>query len=145
MPTARGRFDVEMSATGAEPPGGNPHLGRMRVDKQYYGDLEARAHGEALTAITPVRGSAGYVLIERVEGTLAGRTGSFVLQHSGVLDRGAPTLHVEVVPDSGTEALAGILGRMTIRIETDGTHLYQLEYELPSSANRGSEPASGAG
>lgn len=134
MATARGRFEVQLAATGGEPPGENPHLGRNLVDKRYFGDLDASSHGEMLTAITPVEGSAGYVLLERVEGSLSGRPGSFVLQHYGRLTRGTATLTIEVVPDSGTDGLVGLQGHMTIRIETDGTHFYEFDYRLPASS-----------
>jgi len=101
----------------------------MSIDKQFQGDLEATSQGEMLTAGTAVQGSAGYVAIERVSGTLHGRRGTFILQHSGTMTRGAPQLAVTVVPDSGTGELAGLSGRMTITI-ADGKHSYELEYAL---------------
>lgn len=104
-------------------------LGRMSIDKQFHGDLEATSEGEMLTAVTEVKGSAGYVAVERVSGTLHGRTGSFVLQHSGTMNRGVPELTVTVVPDSGTGQLVGLAGKMAIQI-TDGKHLYDFEYTL---------------
>ncbi len=85
-----------------------------------------------LSAMTDVQGSAGYVAIERVSGTLGGRTGSFVLQHSGTMTRGAPQLSVTVVPDSGTGQLVGLAGKMSIQIE-GGKHLDELEYTLPGT------------
>ena len=108
-------------------------LGRMSIDKQFHGDLEATSKGEMLTAGTGVKGSAGYVAIERVTGTLHGRSGSFVLQHSGTMTRGAPQLTITVVPDSGTGELAGLAGRMTIEI-ADGKHSYDFEYTLAETA-----------
>jgi hypothetical protein len=110
--------------------GGEPSIGRMSVEKQYRGALEAAGRGEMLAASTSVAGSAGYVAIERVTGTLDGRGGAFVLLHRGVMTRGAPDLAIDVVPDSGTEELAGLSGRMAIRIE-EGRHFYDFEYTLP--------------
>lgn len=104
-------------------------LGRMSLDKTFHGDLEATGKGEMLTAMTATQGSAGYVAIERVTGTLKGRSGSFVLQHSGTMTRGTPQLIITVVPDSGTGQLAGLAGTMTIDI-ADGKHSYDLEYTL---------------
>jgi len=106
-------------------------LGRMSLDKVYRGDLEATAHGEMLTAMSGVEGSGAYVAVEVVRGALASRRGSFALQHRGVMTRGAPELAIAVVPDSGTEGLAGISGRLDIQIR-DGKHFYELEYELPA-------------
>jgi hypothetical protein len=102
-------------------------LGRMSVDKQFHGDLEASSKGEMLSAGTAVKGSAGYVAIERVTGTLNGLRGGFVLQHSGIMDRGAPRLAVTVVPDSGTGELKGLAGTMTIEI-SGGKHSYGFDY-----------------
>lgn len=86
-----------------------------------------------LTAGTEVKGSAGYVLIERVTGTLQGRKGTFILQHTGTMNRGTPSLSITVVPDSGTGELAGLAGKLNIEI-TEGKHLYNFEYTLPTSA-----------
>ncbi len=105
-------------------------LGRMTLDKQFHGDLEASSKGQMLSVMTATKGSAGYVAIEKVSGTLHGRKGSFVLQHSGTMTRGAPNLSVAVVPDSGTEELADLTGEMTIKIE-DGKHFYEFRYVLP--------------
>ena len=106
-------------------------LGRLSIDKVFSGDLQGTSKGEMLSALTAVKGSAGYVAIERVTGTLQGRSGSFMLQHLGTMNRGAPTLTVLVVPDSGTEGLAGIAGSLSINI-TDGRHFYTLDYTLPA-------------
>jgi hypothetical protein len=106
-------------------------LGRMSLDKVYRGDLEATARGEMLTAMSGVEGSGAYVAVEVVRGALGGRRGSFALQHRGVMARGVPDLAIAVVPDSGTEGLVGISGRLGIEIR-DGEHFYELEYELPS-------------
>ena len=102
---------------------------RMSIDKQFHGDLEASSKGQMLAAGTEVKGSAGYVAIERVSGQLHGRTGTFILQHSGTMNRGTPQLSVKVVPDSGTGELTGLAGRMTIDIAA-GKHSYTFEYTL---------------
>jgi hypothetical protein len=107
-------------------------LGRMSIDKQFHGDLEAISKGEMLAAGTDVKGSAGYVAMERVTGTLMGRRGSFVLQHSATMNRGTPTLSVTVVPDSGTGELVGLTGKMNI-VVADGKHSYEFAYMLPAS------------
>ena len=106
------------------------NLGRMSIDKQFHGDLEAVGTGEMLSAVTGVKGSAGYVAMERVKGTLHGRNGSFVLQHTGTMNRGVPQMSVTVVPDSGSGELEGLSGTMTIKIE-EGKHFYVFEYTLP--------------
>jgi len=108
------------------------NLGRMSIDKQFYGDLEATSKGEMLSAATEVKGSAGYVAIERVSGTLHGRSGTFILQHSGTMTRNAPQMSVTVVPDSGTGQLVGLAGKMTIKI-ADGKHFYEFDYTLPGT------------
>ena len=120
---ASGTFEVKL----APQAGHEPTLGRMTIDKEFHGDLQATSRGEMLAAMTAVEGSAGYVALERVSGTLHGRRGTFVLQHSGTMDRGAPTLSITVVPDSGTGELAGLAGSMTIDT-SDGKHAYDLEY-----------------
>ncbi len=104
----------------------------MSLDKVFSGDLQGTSEGEMLTAGSPAKGSAGYVAIERVSGTLDGRTGTFVLQHSGTMNRGALELSVRVVPDSGTDGLAGIAGTLDIQI-VDGKHLYTFDYALPQA------------
>jgi hypothetical protein len=107
-------------------------LGRMSLDKQFHGDLMAVGKGEMLTAHTSVDGSATYVAIERVTGTLHGRKGSFVFQHVGVMNRGAQQLSITVVPDSGTDQLAGIAGVFSLTF-VDGKHTYTFEYSLPEA------------
>ena len=104
----------------------------MTIDKQFHGDLEATSKGQMLTAGTGVKGSAGYVAIEKVSGVLHGRSGTFVLQHTGTMTRGTPQLTITVVPDSGTDQLVGLSGKMTIKI-ADGKHSYEFEYTLPES------------
>lgn len=127
---ATGPFDVKMAPASAA----DAAVGRFTLDKKYHGDLEAIGTGEMLTAMTAVKGSAGYVAIEKVTGTLAGRTGSFHLQHHGVMNRGAPTLMITVVPDSGAGELTGLTGKMDISIAADGAHYYTFEYSLPEKS-----------
>ncbi|RDZ26108.1 DUF3224 domain-containing protein [Lysobacter silvisoli] len=124
-----GAFDVKMNPQAADE-GASDGLGRMRLDKRYHGELEASGQGQMLAFRSAVAGSAGYVAMERVEGTLGGRRGSFVLQHSGTLDRGAAQLDLNVVPDSGTGELTGLRGRMSIVIAEGGEHYYDFDYEL---------------
>ena len=128
----RGTFEVKLAPLPTYDTAEGSPLARRSLDKQYHGELQATSKGEMLAAGTAVKGSAGYVAIERVIGTLGGRAGSFVLQHSGTMNRGEPTLMVAVVPDSGTEELAGLTGEMTIEI-TGGKHFYDFEFTLPSN------------
>jgi hypothetical protein len=101
----------------------------MTLEKDFHGDLEGTSKGQMFSAATAVQGSAGYIAIERVNGTLNGLRGTFVLQHFGIMDRGNPDLRILVVPDSGTGQLVGISGNMTIRIE-NGKHFYHFDYQL---------------
>jgi hypothetical protein len=110
----------------------SPLLGRMSIDKQFYGDLAANSTGEMLSARTNVKDSAGYVAVEIVSGTLHGRKGTFVLQHSSTLSRGDSKQSITVVPDSGTDELAGLSGSMTIDIR-DGKHFYEFSYTLEAN------------
>jgi len=128
---ASGTFEVKLTP---QPPedAADPALARMVLDKTFHGDLEGTSKGQMLSAGTGVKGSAGYVAIERVTGTLHGRKGSFVLQHNGLMDRGAPSLSIVVVPDSGAGDLARLSGRMSINI-ADGKHSYVFEYSLGES------------
>lgn len=126
---ASGTFEVKLTPQGADDKAADATPGRMSIDKQFHGDLEATGQGQMLTAITDVQGSAGYVAIERVSGTLHGRKGTFVLQHSGIMNRGTPQLTITVVPDSGTDQLKGLAGKMGITI-ADGKHSYDFEYTL---------------
>ena len=126
---ANGPFEVKVTPQSTDEQVGAATLGRLSLDKQYHGDLEATGRGEMLTAATAVTGSAGYVAIERVGGTLHGRRGTFVLQQSGTMKRGTPQMSVTVVPDSGTGQLEGLAGRMIINI-VDGNHSYDFEYSL---------------
>jgi hypothetical protein len=126
---ASGTFEVKLAPQALANSTEDATLGRMSIDKQFHGDLEATSKGEMLTAGTSVQGSAGYVAIERVSGTLKGRSGTFVLQHSGTMTRGEPQLTITVVPDSGTGQLAGLTGKMMINIAA-GKHSYDFEYTL---------------
>jgi hypothetical protein len=132
---ASGTFDVKNIPQTPEP-GADASLGRMTMDKQYHGDLEARSIGQGLTAGTDVKGSAGYVAIERVTGKLRGRSGSFTMQHSGVMAHGDYQLNVTIVPDSGTGELAGIAivpGSFKLVIDAAGKHSYEFDYTLPAA------------
>jgi len=133
MTHATGTFEVKLAPQPTDANADGPFLGRMSIDKQFHGDLEGTSRGEMLAAGTSVEGSAGYVAMERVSGTLHGRTGTFVLQHSGTMNRGAPRLTVNVVPDSGTGQLVGLTGTMNIII-ADGKHSYELDYSLPDGS-----------
>ena len=133
-----GHFDVTMQP---QPQPDNPQeagltlltLGRALLDKRYHGELDATASGQMLSAVTSTPGSAGYVAIEVVTGRLLGRSGRFVLQHSGSMARGEKQLTIHVVPDSGTDALLGLSGHMNIRI-VDGQHFYDFDVVLPEPA-----------
>ena len=129
---ASGSFEVRLTPEAADEDSEGAPLRRLSIAKQFHGDLEAASRGEMLTAGTRVPGSAGYVAMERVSGALHGRSGTFALQHSGTMTRGAPQLSVTVVPDSGTGELAGLTGRMTIVI-ADGNHAYEFDYSLTES------------
>lgn len=127
---ARGTFTVQLAPLAFEGQAEGSKLGRMSIDKQIAGDLVATTRGQMLSATTGESGSAAYVAIERVEGRLHERAGSFVLQHTGTMTRGTPSLSVHVVPDSGTGELVGLRGRFDIVI-ADGEHRYVFEYSLP--------------
>ena len=132
VPTlAKGSFDVTLAQAPVAEGTEAAKLGRMSIRKQFHGDLEGSSLGEMLAVRTALPGSAGYVAMERVEGRLAGRTGSFVLMHMGEMNRGQQRLTVQVVPDSGTGDLTGISGTLSIEIK-DGHHFYELSYQLPA-------------
>jgi hypothetical protein len=125
-----GPFDVSLSKLESHAEGKHGiQLGRMAIAKTFHGPLSATSAGEMLTAMTPTKGSAGYVAVEQVVGSLNGKTGSFVLQHFGVMGNGQERLVLEVVPDSGTDELTGLRGTMTI-IRDAGQHQYGFEYAL---------------
>ncbi len=130
---AVGTFTVQMTPQGesAALPEGVTPLGRMSLDKVFSGDMAGSSAGDMLTAVTPAAGSAGYVAIERFTGTVHGKQGSFVMQHSGTMSqRGGQQLSIEIVPDSGSGALRGVEGQFLLKIE-QGRHHYTLEYSLP--------------
>ncbi len=129
---ARGAFDVTLTPQDPPDPAEGSPLAHLSIDKRFHGDLEATSRGAMLSAGTSVKGSAGYVAIERVTGALHGRSGSFVLQHSATMTRGAAQLSITVVPDSGTDQLAGLAGRMSIDV-SGGKHAYDFEYTLPAA------------
>lgn len=127
---AKGTFEVSLTAQSLADAAANEKLGRMAIDKRFSGDLIGNSKGEMLSAMTDTKGSAGYVAIERVDGSLNGRKGSFVLQHNGVMTRGLPQLSVTVVPDSATGDLVGLAGSFKIDI-VDKKHFYDFQYSLP--------------
>jgi len=133
MTQARGTFEVKVIPQKADnKEAESASVGRWSLDKVFHGDLEASSTGEMLAVSTDVKGSAGYVAMERVNGRLHGHSGTFVLQHKATMTRGEPWMSVTVVPDSGTGQLAGISGSMTIKIES-GKHFYDFEYTLPEA------------
>jgi hypothetical protein len=130
MKRATGSFEVSLQAISNAEVTADPMLGRILLTKKFSGDLAATARGQMLSAMTTVKGSAGYVAIDHVTGELDGRKGSFVLQHSGAMNRGAQSLSIMVVPDSGTDELTGLSGTLSINI-IDGKHFYDFIYSLP--------------
>jgi len=123
-----GPFEVTLTPRPADD-GADAIPGRLAIEKRFHGDLEASSQGQMLSVLTGVKGSAGYVAIEKVTGLLRGRRGSFVLQHSGLMNRGAPQLSITVVPDSGTDELVGLTGTMGIDV-ADGRHTYTFDFDL---------------
>lgn len=133
---ATGPFDVKVTPQPADEYADGTALGRLTLDKAFHGDLEATSRGQMLTGMSSMKGSAGYVAIERVSGTLAGKRGSFILQHTGTMDRGRPQLVITVVPDSGTDELSGLRGTMTIDVAPGGAHSYAFDYTLGDDTTR---------
>jgi hypothetical protein len=129
MPTIRGTFDVKLEPQPGDPREAAAFLGRLAIDKVFYGTLEATSVGQMIAARGARPESAGYVALERVTGTLDGRAGSFILQHSGHSSPAGQSLSVNVVADSGTDELVGLTGSMQIIIES-GQHVYEFDYEL---------------
>ena len=127
---AKGDFVVKLLPLAFEGQQDGSKIGRMSIDKTISGDLVATTKGQMLSAMTEVKGSAGYVAIESVEGALKGRKGTFVLQHTGTMSQGSPSLSVTVVPDSGTDELVGLAGQFNIVIAA-GKHSYEFKYALP--------------
>lgn len=132
MRHASGAFDVKMTPQPPDEKVGDPKIGRMTLDKQYRGDLEASGRGQMLAVMDQAKGSGGYVALEIVDGTLAGKKGTFALQHGGLMDGGTPSLTIVVVPESGTGELEGIAGKLGIWIK-DGKHYYDFDYTLPEA------------
>jgi hypothetical protein len=130
---ASGSFDVKITAQ-TQDADEAAILGRKSLAKVFHGDLEGEGRGVMLALGTAVAGSAAYSAIERIEGRLHGRTGSFALQHTGVMDRGSPDLAIRVVPDSGTGELEGLAGTLAIRI-ADGAHFYEFDYTLAEGSS----------
>ena len=127
---ATGTFEVKLNPQ--DDKSDDKTLGRMTIEKQWHGDIEGASKGQMLTGGEVTKGSAGYVAIEKVSGTLKGRKGTFILQHSATMTRGEGQLTITVVPDSGTDQLQGLNGRMMIKI-ADGKHSYEFEYTLPQT------------
>jgi hypothetical protein len=127
---ATGTFEVKLAALNVSDIAAQEKLGRMSIDKVFSGDVVGTSKGEMISFVTDTKGSAGYVAMERVTGSVQGRKGSFVLQHSSTMHRGAPAQSIQVVPDSGTDGLAGLSGTMKIIIEP-GKHRYEFHYTLP--------------
>ncbi|HVX42158.1 MAG TPA: DUF3224 domain-containing protein [Gemmatimonadaceae bacterium] len=128
-----GTFDVKLTTETDAHLASTPMLARRLIAKQFHGGLEATSIGEMLSAGTATQGSAAYSAIEQVTGSLAGRRGTFALQHTGIMHRGAASLTITVVPDSGTGELEGLTGTMAITIENGGGHVYDLEYQIAES------------
>jgi hypothetical protein len=127
---AAGTFVVKLTSQTPVPETEDPTIGRMLSDKEFLGDLAGASKGQMISTMGEVKGSAGYVAMERVTGSLNSRAGSFALQHTGTMARGVPSLSVTVVPDTGTGGLAGLTGSMTIQIDA-GKHSYTFDYTLP--------------
>ena len=126
---AKGEFEVKRIPQEELDIGGGASVGHSRFDKRFRGPLDATSVVHMLAVMSPVAGSGAYVAIERIEGTLNGRRGSFFAQHNGVMDRGKPSLDLTVVPDTGTDGLVGLRGRIAIDI-VDGKHFYTFDYDL---------------
>ncbi len=130
MKRATGSFDVSLQPLSNTDVTADAMFGRLLLNKTFSGDLAATARGQMLSVMTTVKGSAGYVAMDHVTGELDGRRGSFVLQHSGAMERGMQRLSIMVVPDSGTGELAGISGTLSINV-IDGKHFYDFIYSIP--------------
>lgn len=126
---ATGHFDVKLTP---QQDSADPTLGRMTISKQFHGDLDGTSVGQMLTGMSERKGSGAYVAIEKFTGKLQGKEGTFILHHTGLMDHGAQSLSIQVVPDSGTGALEGLTGKMTIDVAAN--HAYAFEYSLPTAA-----------
>ena len=129
---AKGAFKVKLTPQPKDAFFGDAGLARMTIDKQFTGDLEGSSLGQMLSFMAAVKGSAGYVAIEQVTGTLKGRKGTFVLQHSSTMERGQPQQNISVVPDSGTDQLTGLSGQLVINI-VEGQHYYEFDYAFAAA------------
>lgn len=136
---AKGTFEVKVTPLAAEENVGDPLIGRLSLDKTFSGAMSGTSKGQMLGIGASVEGSGGYVAAERFVGTLDGKKGSFSMQHSGTMQAGKYELNVIVVPDSGTDDLTGISGKLKIKIE-GGKHFYELEYWLPSAKTGAKKP-----
>ncbi len=126
---AIGQFTVKLELQAPSMQADKAVVGRRSLEKQFQGELEATSCGEMLAVMTAVEGSMAYVALEKVTGSLAGKQGSFVLQHASQMVRGKPFQSIRVVPDSGTDDLLGLEGEMQIDIR-DGEHFYNFEYNF---------------
>lgn len=126
---AKGEFEVTRIPQEELEIGEGATIGHSRFDKRFRGGLQATSVVHMLALMTPVQGSGAYVAVERIEGALDGRTGSFFVQHNGIMDRGEPSLDITVIPDSGTDQLTGLRGRMRIDV-SEGRHAYSFDYEI---------------
>jgi hypothetical protein len=132
---ASGSFDVKVTPQKPDTQIARAaNLSRLTIDKRFHGDLEGISKGEMLALQTEVKGSAGYVALERVTGRLLGRSGSFVLQHSATMNRGEPDAEIGVVPDSATGELRGLSGKMSISVAADGAHSYQFDFKIDAKS-----------
>ena len=129
---AKGPFDVKILPQPADEKVGHETIGRMGLDKRFHGDLEAVSVGQMLAFMGEAKDSGSYVAVERVDGTLGGKKGTFALHHLGIMDKGAQDLTIGVVPGSATGELAGLTGSMKIIIAPGGAHSYELDYALPT-------------
>ena len=128
---ATGSFEVKVNAAKPDTQVARAaNLSRLTIDKRFHGDLQGISKGEMLALQTETKGSAGYVALERVTGTLKGKNGSFVLQHSATMNRGDSKAEISVVPDSASGELRGLSGKMLISVAADGTHSYEFDFRL---------------
>lgn len=130
MHTAKGTFEVTLTPQPHQEGVGDASVGRIALFKVFAGEFNGTSVGQMLGYRSSIEGSAGYVAMDKVQGTMNGRQGSFIMQHNGIMNRGEPQLSIKIVPDSGTDALTGIAGEMLLNIES-GKHFYEFRYTLP--------------
>ncbi|MES1196616.1 MAG: DUF3224 domain-containing protein [Steroidobacter sp.] len=128
--SAKGTFEVTITPQPYHEGVGDAAVGRMAIAKVFSGEMTGTGIGQMLAFRSSVQGSAGYVAMEKVQGTLNGRNGSFIMQHNGSMNRGEPQLSIKIVADSGADQLTGIAGEMLLNIE-QGKHFYEFRYTLP--------------